>query len=78
MSRGSPRWQIYCSPRRLQPRSEAGGPCNAHCLTDTDSLAVGPRAFVGVASHPHAFIRSACGLFRRLVLRLVGVQIWSP
>ena len=30
MSRGSPRWQIYCLPRRLQPRCGAGRPCNAH------------------------------------------------
>src|SRR6516162_6996967 len=30
MSRGSPRWQIYCFPRRLQLRYGAGIACNAH------------------------------------------------
>src|SRR6516165_7982095 len=32
MSRGSPRWQIYCFPRRLQLRYGAGIACNAHLL----------------------------------------------
>ena len=35
MSRGSPRWQIYCFPRRLQLRYGAGIACNAHPITLT-------------------------------------------
>jgi hypothetical protein len=30
MSNQRSRWQIFSYPRRPQPRSEAGGSCNAH------------------------------------------------
>src|SRR6516165_1382399 len=44
MSRGSPRWQIYCFPRRLQLRYGAGIACNAHYKYATSSR-TGPFSF---------------------------------